>query len=83
MAIEKTLAVIGMIIATVNIADSSVSKPKTWDDLAELEQEPHSLLAMIALRIVLSLDEHGTSTLVGNLGCLQIVSIKVGSNNLR
>ena len=44
-------------IAAINVPDPSVRKLEPRNDLAELEQEAHSLMAMIALGIVCVLDE--------------------------
>jgi hypothetical protein len=48
MAIDEPLAVIGMIIAAVNVANPGVCKLKPWYDLTELEQETHPLVTKIA-----------------------------------
>jgi hypothetical protein len=66
-----------MVIAAINVADSGVRKAKPWNDLAELEQESHPLVAMIAFGIVRILDEHGGPTLTGDLWSFQIVSIDI------
>jgi hypothetical protein len=72
-----------MVIAAINVADSGVRKVKPWNDLTELEQESHPLVAMIAFGIVRILDEHGGPTLIGDLWSFQIVSIDIGAKNLR
>jgi hypothetical protein len=83
VAIDEPLAVIGMIIAAVNVADPGICKLKPWDDLTELEQEPHPLVTMIAYWVVGVLDQHRSASLISDLGSFQIVSIDIGAKDLR
>ena len=64
MAIDERLAVMRMVVAAVHVADSSVCERVPWDELAELEQEPHPLVAKIAFGIVRILDEQRVTTLI-------------------
>jgi hypothetical protein len=83
VAIDESLAVMRMLVASVNVTNAGVRKFESWDDLTELEQEPHMPVAMIAFGIVWILNEHRGSTLIGDLRCLQIISIHGGAKNLR
>ena len=66
VAIDECLAMMGMMIAAINVADPGVRKLEPWNDLAELEEEAHPPVAMIAIGIVRILDEHRGTTLRGS-----------------
>ena len=59
MAVDERLAVMGMIVAAVNVTDPGVGKLVPWNDLTELEQETHLLVTKIAYRVMGVLDQHG------------------------
>ena len=59
MGIDVALAAIRIIVAAVDVADSSIGHLQAGNHLPEKEQEPHRPTALVAGRIVRVLDQHG------------------------
>ncbi len=82
MGIDVAFAAIRMIVAAVDVADSSIGHLQAGDHLPKQEQETHWPTALVAGWIVRVLDQHGLSPNVSDVRSVQIVAIEMWTENL-
>ena len=82
MRINEPFAPLGMIVATVDIADPGIGHLQAGYYLAKLKQKMHRLATLVAYRIMRVLNEHRIAADVGNVRGIQVVPVKVWAKNL-